>query len=86
MVFRIKCESLKELLAAAGVQPLDIAKRLGLCKASVSMKLNGERPWWEDEIGPIATAINKTGRAKVDEAKLIRFIGKEHIRRRGTLA
>jgi len=86
MKFTIECKTIRELIAAAGVPVGVLAKRLGLSDSMTSQKATGERPFFADEIGAVAAAINEAGRVKVTNKQVIELIGKANIKRRGTLA
>lgn len=86
MKFSVECNSLRELIAAAGVPVGTLATRLGLSDSMTSQKATGERPIFADEIGPIAAAINEAGRTTVTEKQVISLIGKARVKVRGSLA
>ena len=78
-------ETLRELISASGIGLAAIAERLGLNQSTVSLKINGDRPLFLDEMGPIAAAINAGGRVKVSEAEVINLIGRTNLKQRGYL-
>ena len=86
MKLNVDCPTLRDVVRAVGLPVGDLATRLGLSVSMVSLRMSGARPWFEDELGPVAAAINETNRAKIDEAKVLRLIGKANVKRRGYLA
>lgn len=85
MKVMVKVETLRELISAAGVSIKDLAARLGLNQSTVTLKINGERPLFLDEVGPITAAINEAGRVEVYQEEVIDLVGKNNIKTRGYL-
>jgi hypothetical protein len=85
MKFSVKIETVRELLDAAGVPVVALAKRLGLGESITSLKVRHVRPFYADEIGAVVGAVNDAGRMDVTEDKVVRLVGKKNIMLRGYL-
>lgn len=83
MQIKVKVENIRELIHASGISMMDVARRMGLSETMVSLKINGQRTLFADEIGSIVGAINDGGRATVSEDQVIKLIGKKNLGVRG---
>jgi predicted transcriptional regulator len=85
MKAQVTVETLRDLIRVSGVGIVELAQRMGLNQGTVSNKINGERPMFIDEIGPITAAINDAGRMRVKESELVELVGRTNLKVRGYL-
>jgi hypothetical protein len=78
----VEVDNLKELFRAAHVTSKEIADHLGISDTGMSFRLTGRRPFFRDEITPLARAIEAGGKAKVTASQVAKIIGPERIVKR----
>lgn len=50
------------MLKGAGLRGIDVAARLGIDDSSLSLKLNGKRPWRPEELAQVRDILAGVGR------------------------
>lgn len=87
MKISVECRTVQDLWEVSGLSVDKVASALGISPSSVYLKVSGRRPWFEDEIGPVAVVLScEDSRVSIDETKLIKLIGAKNVKRRGFLA
>lgn len=83
MEFRVRIESIRQLVQVSGVSYGDLAAEMGLSQTMTSFKFKGTRPIFMDEVAAIVKGINAGGRMTVTRDQVTKLIGKKNLKVRG---
>lgn len=86
MRVRMKFDTMRELIQAAGLRPIDVAHALKVSGGAITRKLTGDRPWFHDELVNVAVLVNTTGRIEVTTDQLVKLVGAKRVKVRGFVA
>jgi hypothetical protein len=86
MIVKVEVKTLRDLWRVAGGRVGVLADKLSLAAPTVSCKLHGRNNWFADEIDAVLAEVNAAGLVRnVGRAEIVKLIGADNVRLRGTL-